>query len=587
MKRGLALLACGVVVGYLIALLRFGGELAPAPPLPRIAEPSTLPFPPPPTEVLSLAGATQPWRDSDAVVRVELEKSGGGLLVTSGVVVGDERLLLLPLQTLAEARAAWFNDFQQRRQPLLNVVAVDYAQGIVALDSGLLSGPAMALSNDSASLYLGREFTAISIDGQSSGWVDSSVIDKPPRRSVYEVNIRAPLQWSGGALYDSAAQQLLGIALLADEDDLHYEAIDAEAISAVVEHSGEVEPQSLAEFINHYLSTVPEGRLQQIERFAQQKRWQQALNMAEALLISDPVYLQRSTPLLSKIYLQLIKQALATDGLREAQRLLDAAGEKLPASAQRLMLSAELAQREGQLSRARDYLHQALALETDPALAGGIRAAIRRAVTSAASARRDSIASLVQLLQEEIDDDPNYAPYHRLLGQLLFEQSEYEAALVALGDAILLDSALEGELSSLIDSAQQKLDTPGLTEVPIATTDNIIRLSIALNGYGAPFRFILDTGASYSVITRATADALGISVPSGASTVTLNTANGRTRAALVTLDSIDLNGAVVYNSEVAILDSLGRFDGLLGLTFLRNFNVEIDHERQKLVLVRR
>ena len=67
----------------------------------------------------------------------------------------------------------------------------------------------------------------------------------------------------------------------------------------------------------------------------------------------------------------------------------------------------------------------------------------------------------------------------------------------------------------------------------------------------------------------------------------LSTAGGYINAPLVTLGSIDVNGAVVQHIPVVVLDSTVPYDGLLGMSFLDHFDVSIDRRAGQMRLMRR
>jgi aspartyl protease family protein len=85
---------------------------------------------------------------------------------------------------------------------------------------------------------------------------------------------------------------------------------------------------------------------------------------------------------------------------------------------------------------------------------------------------------------------------------------------------------------------------------------------------GAQISMILDTGASSVVLTQEAAKAAGLSIEALAYTVTVETANGRTRAAAVTLDSVAVGG-IVERAVPALIAQPGQLrTNLLGMSFL-------------------
>jgi aspartyl protease family protein len=85
---------------------------------------------------------------------------------------------------------------------------------------------------------------------------------------------------------------------------------------------------------------------------------------------------------------------------------------------------------------------------------------------------------------------------------------------------------------------------------------------------GAPIEFLVDTGASQVVLTREDAIAAGIDVAGLVDSVTVSTANGRTRAAPVRLDNLEISGIrrARIRALVAREGVLG--SSLLGMNFL-------------------
>jgi aspartyl protease family protein len=85
---------------------------------------------------------------------------------------------------------------------------------------------------------------------------------------------------------------------------------------------------------------------------------------------------------------------------------------------------------------------------------------------------------------------------------------------------------------------------------------------------GARVAMILDTGASSVVLTREDAKAAGLPLEVLAYTTSIDTANGRTRAAPVTLDRIAVGG-LVERSVAALVAQPGQLKtSLLGMSFL-------------------
>lgn len=100
--------------------------------------------------------------------------------------------------------------------------------------------------------------------------------------------------------------------------------------------------------------------------------------------------------------------------------------------------------------------------------------------------------------------------------------------------------------------------------------------------------FLVDTGATFCVLTRATADRLGLTERSG-SMVAVHTAAGPIEAPLIHLDLIQVGDAEARNVEAIIHDVPGlppTVGAIIGLSFLNQFKVEIDPVERVMLLSR-
>ena len=91
---------------------------------------------------------------------------------------------------------------------------------------------------------------------------------------------------------------------------------------------------------------------------------------------------------------------------------------------------------------------------------------------------------------------------------------------------------------------------------------------VAAQVNGARVAMVLDTGASAVVLTQEAAKAAGLPLEVLSYNVNVDTANGRTRAAAVTLDRIAV-GEIVERSVPALIAQPGQLRvSLLGMSFL-------------------
>jgi len=102
-------------------------------------------------------------------------------------------------------------------------------------------------------------------------------------------------------------------------------------------------------------------------------------------------------------------------------------------------------------------------------------------------------------------------------------------------------------------------------------------------------KFVVDTGASYTLISNALARELSIDVGPAAKTLPFQTANGLINAPVTSLDSISVGGMEIRDLATAVHDAIPdpQVAGLLGLNFLSHFRMDIDTEKGILHLERK
>jgi predicted aspartyl protease len=130
-----------------------------------------------------------------------------------------------------------------------------------------------------------------------------------------------------------------------------------------------------------------------------------------------------------------------------------------------------------------------------------------------------------------------------------------------------------------------------LGEVPlrfVGSNDAVLIVPVHINGEG-PFDLVLDTGATWTCVTDEVAQRLDLPDQPGAVGFGAGVQSaGRVR--LIRFDSVrvgpasaqDMGGCVLDLSSLAAVGT--RVDGLLGLNFLRSFDVHLDFTRDVLTL---
>ena len=101
---------------------------------------------------------------------------------------------------------------------------------------------------------------------------------------------------------------------------------------------------------------------------------------------------------------------------------------------------------------------------------------------------------------------------------------------------------------------------------------------------GTPLRFVVDTGATDMVLTRADAEAAGLSPDNLNYLGRASTANGEVRTAYVRLDEVELGG--VRDTDVPAVVNEGEMrQSLLGMGYLQRFS-SVEIRQGALILTR-
>lgn len=112
--------------------------------------------------------------------------------------------------------------------------------------------------------------------------------------------------------------------------------------------------------------------------------------------------------------------------------------------------------------------------------------------------------------------------------------------------------------------------------LPFDVTTPVIILDVEIEGRSGVTtkRMALDTGATFVIIPREVAELLGYRPELSEEKTTMITASGVESAPLVTLKSVSALGKRAGNVKAIVHDLPAKsyVDGLLGLSFLRNFN---------------
>lgn len=159
----------------------------------------------------------------------------------------------------------------------------------------------------------------------------------------------------------------------------------------------------------------------------------------------------------------------------------------------------------------------------------------------------------------------------------LGEATEFFATLSTTSKNPFIASMARESLRKLhpATTAEQSAGLFQSTEVPLLPQNDHTFVVPALVNHHTTATFLIDTGASYTVITPEMAESLGIRITPDGPRVPVTTANGTLNAPVVQIKEIKLGDMRVENVD-AVVTRLGeapQISGLLGMSFFRGLNL--------------
>jgi len=151
----------------------------------------------------------------------------------------------------------------------------------------------------------------------------------------------------------------------------------------------------------------------------------------------------------------------------------------------------------------------------------------------------------------------------------------------------------KGELKNMKGEAVESSDFSKLSSAKKQGTTHVIKakqapgdhyvVEVILNG-SITANLMVDTGATMVVLSDRIGKRLGVHSNSNLPKIGMNTAGGKVEAPLFVLDSVKMGSAEVFNVETTTNPFMGEMDGLLGMSFLGEFKVEMDRQSGELTL---
>jgi clan AA aspartic protease (TIGR02281 family) len=144
------------------------------------------------------------------------------------------------------------------------------------------------------------------------------------------------------------------------------------------------------------------------------------------------------------------------------------------------------------------------------------------------------------------------------------------------------------EEDAKIEAAKAKAEDLKPKQVLVSRESGHIYVQARLNDK-IPAELLLDTGASLVLLSSEIGRRLGIDKDRESNIIKMQVADGRqVNAKYVLLDSLKVQGVEVKKVDAAVLldeaAGINFKDGLLGMSFLKNFNFKIDQSSNRIIL---
>jgi clan AA aspartic protease (TIGR02281 family) len=186
-----------------------------------------------------------------------------------------------------------------------------------------------------------------------------------------------------------------------------------------------------------------------------------------------------------------------------------------------------------------------------------------------------------------LEENTRLTPYEELLqGPNWFEEvatsigQNLQETLGGKGSPVPLPSM--SSMSSVAQVGVSKTAGP-FTSVPMSVKPKALFIQVKINDK-ATGHFILDTGATYTTISRRMARQLGLDLEQSEK-IAITTANGELDVPKVRLRTVAVNGIEASNVEATVMDfgEGNSFAGLLGLSFIQHFKLTLDPKNGQMI----
>lgn len=279
-----------------------------------------------------------------------------------------------------------------------------------------------------------------------------------------------------------------------------------------------------------------------------------------------------------------IEKQLENGQLNAAKELLEAMLASYPDEMDILVLNISLHELQGDffqaIALAYDSQYRTFNSNLKAVRVAAARALFRRAAKQFEIQRDWSQIAQLSALALSLDSQFAIAQY-----QLARAQLEQQAFIAANSSAsALLDSVeLRDAAQRLIGEIERRQQTA--SDIPLTPHGDQYIVAVRISNT-AKISMLVDTGASICTLSRSVFEVIQAQVDASyLREIQLNTAGGVVTAQLYRLSSLSLGSDRVTDLEIAINPhSSTKFDGLLGMNFLRHFEFAIDQSSNRLRL---
>jgi clan AA aspartic protease (TIGR02281 family) len=327
-----------------------------------------------------------------------------------------------------------------------------------------------------------------------------------------------------------------------------------------------------------------ESEIEELHRLVAEDNFDAAVRIYQSLGASQRLVSQAQAQQIKLDLTALLIQWLETNELSRAEQLINAFLNQSPYDIEFRELEAQWLLSNGAFIEAIDKYYILLG-ESDPQAQGVYIASIHEIVQQRIEVLSENKAwqPLADFIQRLIWHEPQHSPFVLALAKTYIELEQYARAKTELY-AIQYDSNYGGRVEELLELISLR----ELQAVSIPLTPQRQHYVVAGEIEGSHgVKLMIDTGASLSVLSEKFFQSLkSITAAELIRYSNINTAGGLVRAPIYRFDSFQIGEYIIRDALFVVMD-LNESDGnqgLLGMSYLQNFNFQIDQKNSLLLL---